>query len=352
LGKVVLLRIASAMLALSFPLAGMSVAAASAPTGILAGLSVFPTENPAADTGVPLDVGAAPLPMLAQGEPVLPLWTSPDGRLLTIVALSEPLGAPVLPLAPNYDAASQWGMMDTSALLGGLRWNFGRGFHADTLIGDTLAHPVICAEAGCAVDDAGSVSFTEGVFDGRIGLGWTSPGGDVDLSYGLSWLQSGTPGRALPLTNASGAALPVLALPGLAPYQLQSGNAMSAHGTWHLGGPTLDFGASYGEGRFLSFGEAGSLMPGLDLNQTTLSLGVGTGSIRGVIVGHLLSGETPLLAGKRWTTLDLGVSWRTPWQGVLSVGAQNLWASPAEPTAHDADPAQARMPYIQYRQDL
>ena len=62
------------------------------------------------------------------------------------------------------------------------------------------------------------------------------------------------------------------------------------------------------------------------------------------------SSDDPLLVGKRWTTLDLGVSWRTPWAGVLSVGAQNILSAPVN-SPRDAD-GQARTPYIQYRQDL
>ena len=53
-----------------------------------------------------------------------------------------------------------------------------------------------------------------------------------------------------------------------------------------------------------------------------------------------------------WTALDLGVSWRTPWRGEISVGAQNLWSAPLDAAPRDVDPSQARTPYIQYRQDL
>ncbi|MGA9342922.1 MAG: hypothetical protein WBV61_11415 [Rhodanobacteraceae bacterium] len=291
---------------------------------------------------------------MAQGEPVIPLWTSPDGRLLAIVALSEPGGAPTLPLAPNFDAVADWQALGASGTtFGGLRLNLGNGFHADTLLGNALSKPVICANASCA-DDNSAVSFTDQLLTGSLGLGWTSPDGSLDLSYGLAWLQSGGDNeRSLPLTSASAVGLPVLALPGLSPYQLESSKVLVAHGSWRIGGPTLDFGASYGQGRFLSFGQDTLALPGIDLNQTSLSFGVGAGSIRGVVVGHLLSSDGAVLSGKHWTTLDLGVSWRTPWAGELSVGAQNLWASPAVPNAaRDADPAQTRMPYIQYRQDL
>ena len=58
------------------------------------------------------------------------------------------------------------------------------------------------------------------------------------------------------------------------------------------------------------------------------------------------------LIGKKWTALDLGVSWRTPWRAEISVGAQNLWSAPMDAPRDTTDPSQARTPYIQYRQDL
>ncbi|MGA8277506.1 MAG: hypothetical protein WB784_04855 [Rhodanobacteraceae bacterium] len=348
-----LLRLANAAFALTFLcgvtlLGGTTSALASPPAGIVPGLGML------SSAGLPLENRSAQQPLLVQGEPVIPLWTSPDGRLLTIVALSEPVGAPVLPRSPTLDAVADWRVLGASGgSFGGLRWDLGNGFHADTLLGNLLAAPVVCATATCATD-TGAVSFTNDLLTGSLGLGWTSADGDLDLSYGLSWLQSGAPDRSLPLTDASAAALPVLALPGMLPYQLESSTALVARGSWRIGGPTtLDFGASVGQGHFLSFGQGDALVPGIDLNQASLSLGVGTGSIRGVIVGRLLTGDTLVLPGGRWTALDLGVSWRTPWQGELSVGAQNLFALPGKPPlARDADPAQTRMPYIQYRQDL
>jgi hypothetical protein len=56
---------------------------------------------------------------------------------------------------------------------------------------------------------------------------------------------------------------------------------------------------------------------------------------------------------RRWNSIDLGVTWRLPWQGSLSVGAQNLWSSgtPAN-TPMGPEPDQSRTPYVQYHQDL
>lgn len=60
-----------------------------------------------------------------------------------------------------------------------------------------------------------------------------------------------------------------------------------------------------------------------------------------------------------WSSMDLGVSWRTPWSGIISVGARNLFSSGDPPRlgnspvaeANEAD-AFSRTPYVRYEQDF
>jgi hypothetical protein len=60
-----------------------------------------------------------------------------------------------------------------------------------------------------------------------------------------------------------------------------------------------------------------------------------------------------------WAGMDLGVSWRTPWSGIISVGARNLFTSGDPPklgnspvaTVNEAD-AFSRTPYVRYEQDF
>jgi hypothetical protein len=179
-----------------------------------------------------------------------------------------------------------------------------------------------------------------------------SPDGGVDFSYGLSWLQARENSSPLQVVPGAGVDVPMLTLPSVLSSGLKSGTAMFARGRWQLDGDTaLDVGASYGRGSVLPFGSMGSPLSGVDLDQLSLSLGLDAGSLRGAIVGHVLRSDDPVLIGKKWSALDLGVSWRTPWRAEISVGAQNLWSAPLD-TPRDSDPAQARTPYIQYRQDL
>ncbi|MGP1667416.1 MAG: hypothetical protein ACTS5I_16220, partial [Rhodanobacter sp.] len=131
---------------------------------------------------------------------------------------------------------------------------------------------------------------------------------------------------------------------------------LNARGRLSLGSNSgIDLGASMGRIHLLP----GNLL-GLDtLDQKALSFGVDRGPISGTLVGRTMQ---PLAGSgipgglnpeQRWTSVDLGVTWRLPWQGALSVGTQNLWSSgtpvntPAGP-----EPDQSRTPYVQYHQDL
>ena len=60
-----------------------------------------------------------------------------------------------------------------------------------------------------------------------------------------------------------------------------------------------------------------------------------------------------------WASMDLGVSWRTPWSGIISVGASNLFSSGEPPklgnspvAAQAETDAFSRTPYVRYEQDF
>jgi hypothetical protein len=320
--------------------------------------SLLPTSQRAAAPFVEqlltLDASGQPLP--AGASPVLPIWSGSNGQLLAIVALPPGWRNSPIDATPGYAGPSAWQLAGSSASATGLRWRFGNGLHADATLGQYyLGAQKNCTATDC--DAASASAWSRSALTGMLGLGWSPTDSGLDLSYGLSWLQSQS--STLTLGDiASGAALgPVFTLPGSLPYSLDSETALYARGRWQFDrGPALDLGASYGRGHLSAMGMAGavgvgnSLLPGIDLNQLSLSLGLDAGSLRGAIIGHVISSDDPALAGKRWTTLDLGVSWRTPWSGELSIGAQNLWVAPTS-SPLDAE-NQARTPYIQYRQDL
>jgi hypothetical protein len=192
---------------------------------------------------------------------------------------------------------------------------------------------------------------------GEVSAGWSGGSLSVDVAYSLSWLDRGRDSLSLaagaigssvmPLFTA-GSNLPTLVLPASRADSFSASELVGARGRWELGpGDGLDLGASIGRVR---------LLPDADGNrnsysQAALSLGLDHGAFSGNITGRLLNPLQPVTGSlPRWTSIDLGVTWRTPWQGELSIGAQNLWANP--PAPHDEADAQARVPYVQYHQDL
>jgi hypothetical protein len=288
------------------------------------------------------DTAASPW-LAAEPNSLVPIWSGADGHLLAIVAVPGQWGSPLLAGTTAQPGPASWyllgGMPFESS---GLRWQSNAGFHIDALLGQSeSALPSLCG-IGCDSSRIGGVT-------GSLGLGWMSPEGGLDLTYGLSWLQARDGAPAFP---GIGAGVPVLTLPQALASGLESETSVFARGRWRFADDAaLDLGASYGRGSTLGYGTLGSTLPGVDIDQLSLSLGVDAGSLRGAIVGHVLRSDDPLLTGRKWTALDLGVSWRTPWRGEISVGAQNLWSAPLD-APREADPSQARTPYIQYRQDL
>jgi len=343
-----MLRFAKVLLLSLFPLAGM---AQTLP-------SLVPASNdgrtPLVDELLALDSHGQP--MLTQGAPVLPIWSGSNGQLLAIVALPREWTTSPLSATPAYGGPSDWHLVGSAAAsAGGVRWQFNDGLRAEATLGQYLS----AASMPCTADTCGSAAtshWSHGSLTAALGMGWSTADGGLDLSYGLSWLQSqGTPATLGSLASAGSALVPVLTLPNAQNFTLDSETSVYARGRWQFGssGQAFDVAASYGRGRASAIGSTPTAFgSGIDLDQLSLSLGMDAGSLRGAIVGHVLSSDDPMLAGKRWTTLDLGVSWRTPWSGELSVGAQNLLSAPLSASPREAESQQTRTPYIQYRQDL
>lgn len=165
-------------------------------------------------------------------------------------------------------------------------------------------------------------------------------------SLGLSVGADSTPDERLPRV-----------LPGATPginglTDFDSSAQLNARGRLAVGGHSgIDVGASVGRIRLLP----GNLMGVDTLDQKALSFGVDHGPVSGAIVGRTMAPNLPggLYSDKRWNSIDLGVTWHLPWQGDLSVGAQNLWSSgSAVGTPVGPEPDQSRTPYVQYHQDL
>jgi hypothetical protein len=347
-----LLRFATGLLAVLLPL--------TAAAQRLAPASLAEAQRPLFDRLLSVEVNSG---VAGGSNQVVPLWASPDGRLLAIVALSRGAGAPTLPPSPAFGGVSDLRIVDATELFSaGLRLRLGDSAYAGLTLG-TEYSPRIAFGSDSGMDCSGCYAgignpVSPGMSSMGMELGWSTPfAKGLDFSFGLSWLDG--QGSQLPLLADAGIGnapidLTLLDMPSASSYALHGGQRFAARGVWQLErGPMLDLTAALTRAELAPvwYGLAG---PGLDLNQASLGLGLASGSLRGSIVGRVSSLQEPgVLGSKRWGGLDLGVSWRTPWRGEVTVGAQNLWSAPLDPASDgDKGASQARVPYVQYRQDL
>ncbi len=270
---------------------------------------------------------AQPPDQMTEVEPgvMVPLWRGADGRLLALKA-DQSTGADALgknaPLALHVvDAAS---VMTT-----GLQYGLGPRLQAHAEISEhswaNQSTRVLGSEVGATYDA------------GRYSLGVSV--GTVNTSNSNSMLPRVLPGAAPGVDGLS---------------SFDSSSQFNARGRLALGGKSgIDLGASVGRIHLLP----GNLLGVSALDQKALSFGIDHGPLSGVLTGRTMQPEAGIPgsfnADRRWNSIDLGVTWRLPWRGALSVGAQNLWSSgtPAN-TPAGPEPDQSRTPYVQYHQDL
>jgi hypothetical protein len=95
-----------------------------------------------------------------------------------------------------------------------------------------------------------------------------------------------------------------------------------------------------------------SEIPGFSDRWTSrqLNVGGGIGDFGVNVIGEVV--DTP--GRDRWGSLGLGLSWRTPWSGQLTVGADNLVTRGKNPfaPASDSGDDEGAVPYVRYEQDL
>ncbi len=85
-------------------------------------------------------------------------------------------------------------------------------------------------------------------------------------------------------------------------------------------------------------------------NSKSLSVGGGYGPFSANIIGRVV--DVPGQPGK-WEGLGLGLTWRTPWSGQLTVGAENVVTRGKNPFALTGESAdEGTVPYVRYEQEL
>src|SRR5690606_4155112 len=83
----------------------------------------------------------------------------------------------------------------------------------------------------------------------------------------------------------------------------------------------------------------------------SLSIGGGIGDFGASIVGRVV--DVPGQP-EQWQGLGVGLTWRTPWSGKLTVGSENVVTRGRNPfsRAYDRDEDEGTIPYVRYEQEL
>ena len=289
------------------------------------------------------------------GSMLLPLWHADNGQswaLLTRNRAAAPATGATLALhGPGFAAQSSSGF----EYVLNPRW----ATHASVRQQSWLGAGGVGSQVGsCLFADA---SLRRGhCTDGSVAprllgseIGATFLGSGYSLGMDVSATRPASTTALLPrvVPNTSLAAT----VDGVPFTSLEGSTSLRARGRVALGAHSgIDMGASVGRIRLLP----GNVLGVDSLRQKSLSLGVDSGSVSGRIIGRMVQprpGATDNLLGpeRRWTSIDLGVTWHLPWQGSLSFGAQNLWSSGDAPEPKVGPKAdQSRIPYVQYHQDF
>jgi hypothetical protein len=286
---------------------------------------------------------------------VLPVWSHASGRVEAVLLLDEaPTAAAAGALdrllandAPGLGFGTRVELEDGSRVRGTLQFDGDAGLAllCDGVTGSLGAFGRHCL---LATLDAPDPLLAGAARNALLGVGWQSADGGVDLSFGLSWLSlRPEPAAWLDAGEDAGAFF----AGGAAGWPRELDARSVRLDSLITLGPRTRMLIGGGLGRQQARGIDGTP---LAWESAALTFGVGHGAFTGRLTGRLI--EVPQ-SGSQWSTLDIGVSWRTPWRGELSVGARNVlggvdtarWPLTELPPLEESA---ARVPYVRYQQDL
>ncbi len=140
--------------------------------------------------------------------------------------------------------------------------------------------------------------------------------------------------------------LPAWLSPGASGSQVNQ-NTLTVYGKQNIGREaTVSIGGTWARARLIPAGDAPALAD--RWSSRTLTVGAGYGDFDANIIGRVV--DTPNQPGG-WEGLGIGLTWRTPWSGSLTVGAEKITRG-SNPFAADADADDGTVPYVRYEQDL
>ncbi|MGJ7902247.1 hypothetical protein [Lysobacter sp. 1R34A] len=271
--------------------------------------------------GVAAGAHAQALPGKRAEPTYLPVWNQNNGKLEYLLQL-EP--------ASNQVAGARWkaGSNTFDAALG-LEAGDGLGLVCDRktglagVVGNLANH---CLLASLDDDDARNDSRQV-----TAGASISRPGGRVGVSVGT--------GRDT---------MPAWLSPNSRPSRVEQ-NTLTVYGQKDIGSgyALVSIGGTRARARLIPAGE----MPGLAdrWSSKSLTLGAGIGNFGANIIGRVVDTPGP----GQWEGLGVGLTWRTPWSGQLTVGAENVVTRGKNPFAPgNGEKDEGTVPYVRYEQDL
>jgi len=301
---------------------------------------------------------------------ILPVWSHTEGRWRATLALVA--SGPFTPaLAPQVGTPVDWQLMGITPLVSsGVRWQGNSQTYVDIRLDQSISLEKFGSSqevSPCWVNSQASSSAysvcspltdkpypgflpsTFSIFSPKIQTGWSNSVLDINLTAGASWL-SGVVNKPVFIPAAK-------TLPGaifLSGVDNQSRSIfLDAQAGWQIN-PLTRFTLEAVAGQWqLSSATTGMID---DFNQAGFKVGLNYGAFSGNVSGRtFVPLDSPF--DKRWSGVDLEIAWRTPWQGELIFGTQNIWSNGASlpysslPTEENVA-LPGRIPYVQYHQDL
>lgn len=266
--------------------------------------------------------GAHAQAKVKQDGTVLPVWNKGSGKVEALLYL-EPTGE---------QAA-------------GARWHFGRS-SLDAAFGlssgDSLG--LLCnSSRGTSISGLASHCMLATLGDEE----------DNTLSRRVSGTAAfNRPGGRVGITAGSGRdTLPAwLAGPNKSPSLRAEQNDLTVFGQKNIGREGfVSIGGTYAKARLVPIADASPAI--VDRwDSKSLTIGAGYGNFSGNIIGRVV--DVPGQPGK-WEGLGVGLTWRTPWSGQLTVGAENVVTRGKNPFApRNESTDEGTVPYVRYEQDL
>ncbi|MEP6906571.1 MAG: hypothetical protein ABI858_01105 [Pseudoxanthomonas sp.] len=257
-------------------------------------------------------------PQASKRDPaVLPVWNNTSGKVEAVLLL-EPTG--------EASAGATWRLgSNTLGAAFGLEAGDSLGLVCNRQSANSIGNLISnCAVAELTDDTDGSSQRVS------AGASLARPGGKLGLS-------AGTGRDTLPAWLSSNAGARV------------EQNDLAIFGQKNIGREGyVRIGGAVARARLVPIADVPAMAD--RWNSKSLSVGGGYGAFSANIVGRVV--DVPGQPGK-WEGLGLGITWRTPWSGQLTVGAENVITrgkNPFSPSNESGD--EGTVPYVRYEQDL